>query len=170
MSEIEEFMAKQKLRRCAALCANITEQQCKINKKSGRVFSCDSCKGLEETDMTKKCNEPDFSNINWKAGKCYRHHPENIAKKEALEIRKIYKESAEVKPLPVIIECADPGAGSSYEAKPLPVASDHEIHIVNLMNVFRQKQAAELDAFAARLGQITDPVEKLLFTLKAVQA
>jgi hypothetical protein len=79
MSDIEEFMASQELHRCAALCANITKETCKQNKKSGRIFSCDSCKGLgEKVEVSKtyrgvcpKCKRDDVL-LTSKNGECYR--------------------------------------------------------------------------------------------------
>ncbi len=115
--------------------------------------------------MKKKCNEPDCLNINWKSGKCYRHHPENISKKNSVAVPVIRSTPTDSDKLAEVMK--------PVKTPPIPATetkiSDAEIHIVNLIYVFKQKQEAELTAFSEHLSNITDPVEKLLFTLKAVQ-
>ncbi len=118
--------------------------------------------------MAKKCNEPDCTNINWKSGKCYRHHPDNIAKRTSVEVPVIRSTPNDADKLAEVLK---PVKTPSITESPITETkiSDAEIHIVNLIYVFKQKQEAELTAFSEHLSSITDPVEKLLFTLKAVQ-
>lgn len=113
----------------------------------------------------KPCDEPGCNTLSWKSGKCWKHHPENIAKKSVAPLVKPAVQAARDH----VTEALFGEREAVKQVIESPPVTEHEVHIVNLMDVFRQRQAAELVAFAEKIGAITDPVEKLLFTLKAVQ-
>lgn len=53
---------------------------------------------------------------------------------------------------------------------PVPAVTDSEIHIVNLIDVFKQKQAADLDVFICELSKQPDPYSKLMYAFQRVTA
>ena len=169
-----------KLFECTRLSAKINEIACKTNRQRG-VFACDKCPGLgaevkvntEETGMPKverkECNEPGCITKAWMGEFCWKHHPQHAENKKAAcedkaEIRQIHKR-AEVL---AVEEACDKSAAIKFESEQVRV-SDHELHVINLIEVFKAKQAAELAAFSNQLSQLTEPYDKLMFTFKAVQ-
>lgn len=69
------------LRECARLNARITERACEINRKSGRVLSCEGCPGLgvssfmSEEDLVskKKCSVKGCTTDAHARGMCWKH-------------------------------------------------------------------------------------------------
>lgn len=179
-ADIEAFMAGQDLRRCDALCANITLEQCKINKnkKSGRVFSCDSCEGLGESIEMKKvfcivkgCDK--WAQID---GKCKSHaHGTNPrATRVPVEIKAEGVVGCTAAP-ELDVQSLEPVPAVSGEPS-LPI-TDSEHHIINLLQVLRADREAKIEAELKdandQLGRMSDPVQKLMFVfgkLQAVQA
>ena len=121
------------------------------------------------------CKEEGCTTTSWKGGYYWKHHPENLWKKGL--VKNLEKPVAPVAPVEIeeleeaaVIESyPDPPVKTESTPEPDPPVTDHEVHIVNLIDVFKQKQAAELAAFTEKIGSFTDPYEKMMFTLKAVQ-
>lgn len=87
---------------CERLSARISKVQCERNRKGG-VFACDKCPGLGAgsvvdvdllvrekkslgVDMGTKgklCDVDGCTAMDWRGGKCWKHHPTNVAKREA---------------------------------------------------------------------------------------
>ena len=107
----------------------------------------------------KYCDEPGCGNVAWQHMKCWKHHPTHVAKREA--------KLAEAKPVSETID--ESGSQQQSMAATDPVATDHEHHVVNLLELFKSKQAAELEAFSGKLSQLVNPIERLTFALQAVQ-
>ncbi len=98
----------------------------------------------------------------WKQGFCWKHHPSHAKNKvdacaDKQAIRDIHKAAITGPAL------------NEWEVGVIDhQVSDHEIHIVNLVDVFKQKQAAELDLFICELSKLAEPYDKLMFAYKAV--
>ena len=167
---------------CERLRANINSHACKVNRQRN-VFACKGCPGLgaqikidtqpiidrEEGKPVAKnpiFKEEGCTTTSWKGGYCWKHHPENLFKKGLVKKSVAPVEIEELEEAAVIESYPNPPV---KEIEPDPPVTDHEVHVVNLIDVFKQKQAAELAAFSNRLSEIKDPVAKLLFTYEAVQ-
>jgi excinuclease UvrABC ATPase subunit len=164
---------------CKPMMAKISKAQCMRNRSqrddhgSNKMADarCKSCAGVgeptkidtQEIIETATKNKPckmaseGCKAFSWKAGYCWKHHPDHVANKKAAcadkqIIRDIHK-AAE----PVVTFTDDQVRITE------PKVSGHEIHCVNLIEVFKQKQAAELDVFICELSKLSDPVDKLMF-------
>lgn len=168
---INEFLSTVKLFRCERLSASITKGQCLINRKSGRVLSCDKCAGLgEEVQImathNTKCVVDGCEKFRVLGDMCTKHGkeagrekgpkptPEELAEIRKRQCQKMLEAKRERGLIPV---------------KQSPSETDHELHIVNLIEIFKQKQIADLETFIGKLSEIDDAYEKLKFTLDAVQ-
>jgi hypothetical protein len=145
-----------------------------------RDVRCNGCPGLGEPteinvekiiDMAINKNKPCIKvtegckALAWKQGYCWKHHPDHVANKKAAcadkqAIRDIHKAT-------VAEQIAEHEGWEVIVAE--PQVSDHEIHVINLLQVFKSKQAAELAIFANKLSQIEEPYDKLMFVYKEVQ-
>lgn len=146
---------------CERLSARISQAQCERNRSRVDNFandvlavnSCRGCSGLgaavkidvEGLSMTaKKCSVQGCTRQAQISGKCKSHHngtPQRNIKSPAF-VADVVGESA-----PVIAE--------------VPV-SDHEIHVVNLVELFKAKQQEELEAFITTLSSLAaEPLKKL---------
>jgi hypothetical protein len=98
MSQVEEFLAAQELFRCTRMNSNLTKKQCESNKKSGRYFSCELCKGLEEkVDMGKTscCSVAGCEKYVSRDGLCWLHFKDrhgmtpDQAKKSQVKVERV---------------------------------------------------------------------------------
>lgn len=166
---------------CKPMDARISEKQCKKNRAMQdnpaigimKDSRCKGCAGLgeptkinvEEIAMGtkgKSCIADGCTTASWKHGYCWKHHPDHAANKkyacaDKQAIRDIHKAA--------VVTFTD---DQVRVIEPV-VASNHEIHVVNLIDVFKQKQAAELDVFICELSKLTEPVDKLLYAYQMVK-
>jgi len=112
----------------------------------------------------------------WKQGYCWKHHPDHVANKAAAcadkqAIRDIHK-AAEI-PLP----CNDVLVAEEWqviECEPPPPVTGCEIHIINLLQVFRQQREAQLEQELAELDgdlkALAEPYDKMILVLDRMRS
>lgn len=152
---------------CERLSARISQEQCQKNRKRVDNFandvlavnSCRGCSGLgapvkidvEGLSMAAKvCSVEGCVKRAQKAGKCKAHlngtTPRRTRNPFVMPVPKS-------DPVTVIVA---------------PAVSSHELHIVNLLELFKQKQADEFDCFVKQLDGITEPMARLRFAYERV--
>lgn len=162
MSLYEEFIARQQRYRCEALSAFLTVDQCQVNKMRKdnpqfdvwAVAACKDCPGVVHIhnfggDMAKKanlCSVPGCEKYVQRAGKCKAHLNGTDPRRSVPR----------------------PQNKSVQSDAPVPVPSNHESHIVNLLELFKQKQQTDLEEFLENLGNIHDSKARLAYAFERV--
>ena len=139
------------------------------------------------TNKNKPCVKADdgCKALAWKQGYCWKHHPDHMANKKAAcadkqatrDIHKVDAAKTVEVFTDVFTEAGWVKGGTLYTepppsppvTEPLPPVTDHESHIINLIDVFKAKQAAEFDMFCCELSKLTEPVDKLLYAYQVVK-
>lgn len=139
---------------CKPLSARISRTTCESNKKRG-TFACEKCDGLlnkNESSVSNKtvCNIRGCEKWAQIKGMCKTHYNKSL-----LQRTSALDDATERKEVVSLTVCGTP----------LPAVSQHEKHIVNLLDMFKQKQAADLVNFAEKLSALKTPSEKLKFAL-----
>ena len=132
---------------CKPLSARISRKQCEINKAKG-TFACDVCNGID----TQWCKIDGCLKDVVAKGMCKTHYNRSL-----LDRDRATKEAEERQQ---VVESTIP--------TDTPAVSQHERHVVNLMDMFKQKQESDLKVFAEKLSACKTAQEKLALALQFI--
>jgi hypothetical protein len=151
-----------------------------------RDVRCNGCPGLGEpteinveeiTEMATNKNKPcvkvaeGCKALAWKQGFCWKHHPDHVANKKAAcvdkqEIRNIHKAAA----TPEQELIADWEVIESTTRS----ASTYEVGTINLLQMFRQKREADLNAemqeLSDDLAALPEPFDQMILVMDRLRA